>query len=267
MSMALSMKDKIVFITGASSGVGKSCAELFASLGAHLIVTARRMDRLEKLSKDIKNQFKTDVLAIQLDISIKNDVLNAVNNLEGKWANIDILLNNAGLALDCDLIQDGDLDSWDTMIDTNFRGLLYMTRSILPGMISRNRGHIINIGSCVGHEYYPKGNVYCATKHAVKAISKSLRIDLLGTPIRVTEIDPGAIQTEFAEVRYKDKKRAGDFYFGFTPLVAHDIADAVVYCATRPLHVDIAEMVIFPTDQASINHLHRKGKKSEGILG
>jgi 3-hydroxy acid dehydrogenase / malonic semialdehyde reductase len=218
------------------------------------------------LSKDLKKQHGTDVLTIQLDIQNNEEVINAINSLEKKWSSIDILLNNAGVALSTDLIQEGNLDNWDIMINTNFRGLLYVTRSILPGMISRNRGHIINIGSCAGHDYFPRGNVYCATKHAVKAISKSLRIDLLGIPIRVTEIDPGSVQTEFSEVRWRDKERAKEFYSGFTPLVADDIADAVVYCATRPLHVDISELVIFPTEQASSNHLYRKNQKPEGLF-
>lgn len=264
--MALSLKDRIVFITGASSGIGKACAEQFASQGARLILAARRMDRLEQLSKNIKTQYKTDVLTLQLDIQNKEEVSNAVSSFEGNWGNVDILVNNAGLALSSDTIQEGNLDNWDIMINTNFRGLLYVTRSILPGMISRNNGHIINIGSVAGHEYYPGGNIYSATKHAVRAISKSLRIDLLGIPIRVTEIDPGCVETEFSEVRWKEKKRAKEFYSGFRPLVANDIADAVIYSATRPLHVDIAEMVIFPTEQASANHIYRKGQKPKGIF-
>lgn len=266
MVQTLSMKNKVVLITGASSGMGKACADQFASLDARLILTARRLDRLEKLSKELYEKYKTDVLTIQLDIQNKDEIMNSIHSLPSNWSHIDILLNNAGVAVDNDLIQDGDLDSWDIMINTNFRGLLYVTRAILPGMILRDHGHIINIGSTGGHEYYPRGNVYCATKHAVKAISKSLRIDLLGKSIRVTEIDPGCVQTEFSEVRWKDKERAREFYAGFTPLVANDIADAVVYCATRPLHVDIAEMVIYPTDQASTNHLYKRDEKPKGIF-
>ncbi len=260
------MKGKIVFITGASSGMGKACAEKFASLGAKLILTARRIDRLEQLAKELTKQYNTDVLPLELDISNKEAVAKVIGALEEKWSNIEILINNAGTALDNELLQDGNPDSWDVMIDTNFKGLLYVTRSILPGMILRKRGHIINIGSSAGHEYYPKGNVYCATKHAVKAISKSLRIDLLGLPIRVTEIDPGAVKTEFSEVRWKDKNRAEEYYSGFTPLAANDIADAVIFCATRPAHVDISELVIYPTAQASTNHLFRDTKESKAVF-
>lgn len=265
--MTLSMKNKVVFITGASSGMGKACAEQFAILGARLILAARRIDKLELLANELKKKHKTDVLTIQLDIQKNDEIKNAINSLSSSWSSVDILLNNAGVALDNAAIQDGDPSGWDIMIDTNLRGLLYVTRAILPGMISRKSGHIVNIGSSAGHEFYPRGNVYCATKHAVKAISKSLRIDLLGMPIRVTEIDPGCVETEFSEVRWKDKQKAKEFYTGFTPLVAHDIADAVIYCTTRPLHVDIAEMVIFPTDQASTNHLHRQDQKAKSVWG
>lgn len=255
------MKNKVVLITGASSGIGRACSEQFASLGARLILTARRIDRLDELSRDIKKAYGTDVLAIRLDVQDKKEVSHAVGSLGSDWSSVDVLLNNAGLALDNVPMQEGNIDDWDTMINTNVRGLLYVTRAILPGMISRNRGHIINIGSIAGHECYPRGNVYSATKHAVQAISKSLRIDLLGLPIRVTEIDPGAVETEFSEVRWKDKERAKEFYSSFTPLSAKDIADAVVYCATRPPHVDISQLVIYATDQASANHLYKKDQK------
>lgn len=257
------MKNKIVLITGASSGIGKACAEQFATLGARLILTARRRDRLEQLAKDLKEQHKADVLPIQLDIQNNNEITSAITSLPKNWHDIDILINNAGLALTTDSIQDGDPDNWDIMINTNLRGLLYVTRAILPGMIARKSGHIVNIGSVAGHDYYPRGNVYCATKHAVKAISKSLRIDLLGMSVRVTEIDPGCVETEFSEVRWKDKKRAKEFYSGFTPLIGKDIADAVIYSVTRPPHVNIAEMVVFPTEQASIHHLYRQGQLKE----
>lgn len=178
---------------------------------------------------------------------------------------IDILVNNAGLALDSVKIQDGNSENWDIMIDTNLRGLLYVTRTILPSMVSRNSGHILNIGSIAGHECYPTGNVYSATKHAVRAITKSMRIDLLGTAIRVTEIDPASVHTEFSEVRWKDKKRADDFYKDFKALTADDVADAIVYCTTRPLHVDIAELVISPTAQAAY-HIHKPAKENKGFF-
>jgi 3-hydroxy acid dehydrogenase/malonic semialdehyde reductase len=259
----LSLKDKIIFITGASSGIGKACAEQFAKQGAKLILTARRIEKIKNLSDELREQYKTDSLPLQLDVRNKDEVIKLINNLPEAWKAIDVLLNNAGLALASDPIQSGNTENWDIMIDTNLRGLLYVTHAILPNMISRNSGHIINIGSIAGREVYPTGNVYCATKHAVRAISQSLRLDLLGTNIRVTEIDPGAVETEFSEVRWKDKERAKSFYSDFTPLVGNDIADAVIYCTTRPTHVNISEMVIHPTAQASLNHISRQGQKSK----
>jgi len=263
--MSINIKGKIVFITGASSGIGCAAAHHFAEQGAKLVLAARRIDRINKLSEDITHKYNVDVLPIQLDVQDKTQVKSTIENLPKDWSDIQILVNNAGLGLDSCNIQEGNLENWDVMIDTNIRGLLYVTRTILPTMVARNAGHIINIGSVAGHECYPTGNIYCATKHAVKAISKSMRLDLLGTAIRVTEIDPGAVQTEFSEVRWKDKKRADDFYNSFQPLVADDIADAIVYCATRPLHVDIAEMVIYPTVQASPNHIYKKGQHANSI--
>jgi NADP-dependent 3-hydroxy acid dehydrogenase YdfG len=172
---------------------------------------------------------------------------------------VDILINNAGLALSSDKIQDGKISNWDTMIDTNIKGLLYVTKAALPFMLKKNQGHIINIGSVASHECYTSGNVYCATKYAVRAISKSLRMDLLGTAIRVSEVDPGAVETEFSEVRWNDKDKAKKLYQCFNPLVAEDIADAVIYCATRPLHVNVAELVVFPQAQASLTDIYRQG--------
>lgn len=252
------LKNKIVFITGASSGIGKACAEHFAKDGANLILTARRVDKINTLAEELKKQYKIDVLPIQFDIQNKQQVATAIDALPTNWQAIDILINNAGLALATDKIQDGQIENWDTMLNTNIHGLLYVTHSILAGMIKRNRGHIINIGSATGHDCYPGGNVYSATKHAVKGLSRSMRIDLLGTGVKVTEIDPGAVHTEFSEVRWKDKKRSDDFYSTFTPLVANDIADAIIYCTTRPAHVAIAEMLIYPNDQASVNHFNKK---------
>lgn len=260
------LKNKIVFITGASSGIGEACAKQFAVLGARLILTARRIDKIKKLAAELESQYKIDVLPLPLDVQDKKQVAVTVHKLPKNWQNIDILLNNAGLALGTDKLQDGSIEYWETMISTNMCGLLYVTRAILPSMVARNHGHIINIGSIAGHEYYAGGNVYCATKHAVKAISKTLRIDLLGTAIRVTEIDPGAVATEFSEVRWKDQKRAREFYADFTPLVAADIADAVLYSATRPAHVNIAEIIIFPADQASASHIHRQGQKVKSVF-
>lgn len=252
--------NKIVLITGASSGIGLQCAKLFASLGARIILCARRVDKLEALAQELSNQFHTDYLILPLDVRDKEAVRNRLEALPDAWKAIDILVNNAGLALDTLTLQEGIVDHWDTMIDTNVKGLLYVTRAVMPGMVERDCGHIINIGSIAGHACYPLGNVYVATKHAVHALSKSMRLDMLGSTVRVTEIAPGAVETEFSEVRWNDKQRAKEFYEGFAPLTAEDIADAVVYCATRPKHVDIEEMIIMPTAQASVNFISKKKK-------
>jgi NADP-dependent 3-hydroxy acid dehydrogenase YdfG len=251
-------KGQTVFITGASSGIGRACAEQFATLGADLVITARREDRLKMAAKEITSRYGVKCLAIPLDVQKNEEVEAVFQKLEKDGLEIDILINNAGLALALDKLQDGKTSNWDIMIDTNIKGVLYLSRAALPGMIKRNRGHIINIGSIAGHGYYPAGNVYCATKHAVRAISHSLRLDLLGTSLRVTEIAPGAVETEFSEVRWNDKERAKKTYEGFSPLVADDIADAVIYCATRPPHVNVSEMVIYPQAQASLTDIYRK---------
>lgn len=253
-----SLKNKIVFITGASSGIGAACAEQFAQLGCHVILAARRKDRIENLGNQLAEEHKVSVLAVEIDVRNKQQVEQVIHELPENWRNIDILINNAGLALDTLPIQEGIIDHWDTMIQTNLNGLLYVTRAILPIMLKRNAGHIINISSTAGHDHYPKGNVYSATKHAVRALSKSLRLDLLGTGLRVSDVAPGFVHTEFSTVRWKDQDRADKFYAEFDPLTPDDVADAVAFCATRPAHVSIAEMVITPTDQASVNHLHRK---------
>ncbi len=254
------LKDKIVFITGASSGIGKACAEQFARAGAHVILTARRLDRIEQLAKALERQHHIKTLTLQLDVQDKSMVKRVIDELPDDWKNIDILVNNAGLALTTDSIQDGDPDNWDVMIDTNVKGLLYVTRQIITGMLARNSGHIVNIGSIAGHEFYPGGNIYSATKHAVKAIHHALRLDMLDKPIRVSHISPGAVETEFSEVRWNDKEKAKSFYEDFTPLAADDIADAVIYCTSRPAHVNIAEVTVMPTDQASCNHVYRRGQ-------
>lgn len=261
--MGMALKGKIVLITGASSGFGKACAEMFAKEGARLILTARRLDRLEALAMELKN---VDVLTLKLDIQDRSQVEKAIENLPKEWREIDILINNAGLARGTDKIQEGEIENWEQMIDTNVKGLLYMTRAVLPGMVERNRGHVVNIGSIAGSDCYPGGNVYCATKHAVRAISKSLRIDLLGTAVRVTEIAPGAAETEFSVVRWQDETRAKQLYEGFAPLLAEDIADTVLYATTRPWHVDISEIVIYPVAQKSPHYLHRQGSSPKGML-
>ena len=254
---SFSIKGHTAFITGASSGIGKACAQLFASIGVNLILTARRMDRIEALAKALSSEHHIKVKAIKLDIQNNKEIEAIYKQLEKENIEVDILVNNAGLSLTLDKMQDANVSNWDTMIDTNVKGLLYITRAFLPSMIKRNRGHIINIGSISGRGCYPAGNVYCATKYAVKAISQSLRLDLIGTALRVSEVAPGAVETEFSEVRFADKTKAKDLYAGFTPLAADDIADAVIYCATRPLHINVSELVVFPQAQASIRDIYR----------
>lgn len=261
-----SLKNNIAFITGASSGIGAACAEQFANLGCDLILTARRTEKIQSLATQLSQQYSIRTLPLELDVRNKQHVMQVVQGLPNEWANIDILINNAGLALDSLPLQHGHLENWDTMIQTNINGLLYVTHTVLQGMLARNMGHIINVSSVAGHDHYPLGNIYSATKHAVRALSKSLRLDLLGTKLRVSDIAPGAVNTEFSTVRWKDKKRADQFYEEFTALSAHDVAEAIVFCATRPPHVSIAEIVIYPTDQASVNHLHRKGTTDKGML-
>lgn len=257
----LNLQNKIIFITGASSGIGAACAKAFAKAGARLILCARRGERLTALTQHLKH-FDTEILPFTLDVTHANKVQHIFTNLSAEWRDIDILVNNAGLAAGLESLQTGDINDWERMIDTNVKGLLYVTKAALPNMLQRNQGHIINIGSIAGHEVYPNGAVYCATKHAVKALSAGLKMDVLGTKIRVSSVDPGMVATEFSEVRFHgDKEKAAAVYRGLTPLTADDIADAVVYCATRPAHVNISEMLILPTDQASATLTHRAVKK------
>ncbi|ODN41031.1 SDR family NAD(P)-dependent oxidoreductase [Piscirickettsia litoralis] len=249
--MSISLQGKTALITGASSGIGEAVAVALAELGANLILVARRLDRLNELADRISTGHSVNVTVIQLDIRDSSTVSSLLSNLPSP---VDILVNNAGLALDSLKIQDGITVSWDTMIDTNLKGLLYVTNTLLPVMVDRGIGHVVNIGSIAGHDHYPVGNVYSATKHAVKALTQSMRIDLLGTGVRATEISPGATHTEFSEVRWKDKEKADKYYKSIKPLAPSDVADAVVYAVTRPLHVDVAQMVIYPSIQASCNH-------------
>lgn len=243
------------FITGATSGIGKACAELFASRGVHVVIAGRRRDRLEALAHELEAKYRITATPLPLDVRDKTQVDAATRDIA---MGIDLLLNTAGLALATDKIQDADPENWDTMIDTNIKGLLYVTKAILPSMVQRNCGHIFNIGSVAGRDCYIAGNVYAATKHAVRALSASLRLDLLGTKIRVSEIAPGAVETEFSIVRWNDKEKARQFYHDFEPLSAADIADTVLYCATRPLHMNISELVVYPQAQASVAHIHRQ---------
>jgi 3-hydroxy acid dehydrogenase / malonic semialdehyde reductase len=254
-----SLKDRIIFITGASAGIGESCAREFAAQGAKLILAARRADRIKKLAGELKAAHGTASHLLTLDVRDREAVERAVAGLPAEWRTIDVLINNAGLSRGLDKIQEGKLQDWEEMIDTNVKGLLYVSRAVLPGMVERGLGHVINIGSIAGHEVYPSGNVYCATKFAVDALSKGMRLDLNGTGVRVTALDPGMVETEFSTVRFRgDDVRAAKVYAGAEPLSPDDIADAAVYCATRPLHVDVAEMLVMPTAQASTMIVHRK---------
>ncbi len=239
-------------ITGASAGIGKACAEVFAKEGFNLILSARRIEKLEDLSAKLKAEFDIEVMILQMDVRIKSEVENGWESLSEKWKKVDLLINNAGLSQGLDPIFSGDTDDWDRMIDTNIKGLLYVSRIVLPQMKERKSGHVINIGSIAGKEVYPNGNVYCATKHAVDALNKAMRIDLLPYGIKVSALHPGAVETEFSIVRFKgDEERAHQVYMGFEPLVAQDIAEAAWYVVSRPHHVNINEMIIMPAAQAN----------------
>ena len=254
----LSLKDKIVFVTGASAGIGESTVRAFAALGAKVLMCGRRADKLEKLAAAMAREHGVATRAFRLDVRDQAAVDKAIAGLPDEWRPIEVLVNNAGLSRGLDKLPGGLVSDWEEMIDTNVKGLLYVTRAVLPGMIERGRGHVINIGSIAGHEVYPAGNVYCATKFAVRALTQGLRLDLNGTPIRVTEVSPGMVETEFSLVRFHgDAERAAKVYQGLTPLGPDDIAEAVVWCATRPLHVNVSEVVVMPVAQASTALVHR----------
>jgi 3-hydroxy acid dehydrogenase/malonic semialdehyde reductase len=256
--MSESLKNKNVFITGASSGIGKACATAFAREGSNLLLGARRKERIDELARELERTYGIMTHSIQLDVRNNDEVTGAVGALPPSWDHIDILLNNAGLSRGLSKLQDGEIRDWQEMIDTNVKGLLFVTRAVLPGMVKRNSGHVINMGSIAGHELYPNGNVYCASKYAVTAISLGLRMDLLGTNVRVSSVDPGLVETEFSQVRFRgDAQRAAQTYANMRPLKGEDVAEIVIFCATRPLHVDIAQVIVMPTDQASVNHVHR----------
>jgi 3-hydroxy acid dehydrogenase/malonic semialdehyde reductase len=253
------LRDKIVFITGASSGIGASCARAFAAQGAKVLMCARRAERLQALSTELQKEHRIATHAFNLDVRDQPTVERAIAGLPTKWQAIEVLVNNAGLARGLEKLYEGKLDDWEEMIDTNVKGLLYVSRAVIPGMVKRGAGHVINLGSIAGLEVYPGGSVYCATKFAVRALSQGLRLDLLGTPLRVTNVEPGMVETEFSAVRFHgDQVRADKVYEGITPLTPDDIADAIVYAATRPPHVNIAEMLIMPTAQASATMAHRE---------
>jgi 3-hydroxy acid dehydrogenase / malonic semialdehyde reductase len=251
--------DRIVLITGASSGIGEACAHAFAGAGAKLILTARRSQRLATLQTQMEQQYGTESVLLNFDVRDRTAVCEALASLPPEWQTIDILVNNAGLSRGLDNLHEGDIQDWEEMIDTNIKGLLYMTRAIVPGMVVRGRGHVINIGSLAGHETYPKGNVYCATKAAVRVISQGLKQDLLGTPVRVSSVDPGLAETEFSQIRFHgNADRAKTVYADTVPLTAQDIAEVVLFCAARPAHVNISEVLMMPTAQSGSTLVDRK---------
>jgi 3-hydroxy acid dehydrogenase / malonic semialdehyde reductase len=255
----ISIQNQIVLITGASSGIGAACARIFAQGGARLILVARRLERLEELALDLKNEFACAAQLRSLDVCDRAQVESLLFSLPEEWRAIDLLINNAGLSRGLDKLYEGSIQDWEEMIDTNVKGLLYMTRAILPGMVSRNQGHVINIGSIAGHMTYPNGNVYCATKAAVKALTEGIKLDLLGTAVRISSVDPGMVETEFSDVRfYGDRDRAKQVYQGLTPLTAEDVADVVFFCATRPARVNINQVILMPVDQASATMVNRQ---------
>ena len=257
--METKLLNQIVLITGASSGIGEACAIVCARAGANLILVARRAQRLEQLATQLRSEFKIKTFILQLDIRDQDSIDNKFKDLPNEWANIDILINNAGVALTKDKLQDTLIDDLECMIDTNIKGLLYITKSILPIMLNRNKGHIVNIGSAAGNETYQGGATYCATKFAVRALSNGLRKDLFGTDIRVSLISPGMVETELSFIRFKgDQTKADEVYANTTPLIATDIAETVLFCLNRPPHVNISEMIVFPTDQASISMINRR---------
>lgn len=252
------MENKTVLITGATSGIGRACAEKFAAAGWSLVITGRRAERLEELKSKLSSEYKISIHAISYDIRNREANEKAINELPDQFRKIDLLINNAGLAAGRDHFEDASMEDWETMIDTNLKGLLYISKAVVPLMIAAGRGHIINIGSTAGKEVYEKGNVYCATKHAVDAISKGMRIDLLEHKIKVTAVHPGAVETEFSSVRFKgDERLAKSVYTGYTPLAAEDIADIVYYAATLPPHVCINDLVVTSTAQANSNLFYK----------
>ena len=244
--------DKIVLITGASSGIGEGCARKFASEGARLILNARSVDKLEALAQDLKEKYGTESYIMPFDVRDRKAASAALDSLPEEWKAIDVLINNAGLVIGVDKEHEGDLDEWDIVIDTNIKSLLAMTRMVVPGMVERGRGHIINIGSIAGDAAYPGGSVYCATKAAVKALSDGLRIDLVDTPLRVTNIKPGLVETNFSVIRFRgDQERADNVYKGIKALSGDDIAEVAYFAASAPEHMQIAEILVMPTNQAT----------------
>jgi len=257
--MGFDLTGKTVLVTGASSGIGEACAEAFAAQGCRMLLAARRVERLNALAERLRADHGIEVHVGALDVRDRHAVDSWVDGLAPEWAAVDVLVNNAGLARGLATVHEGDPRDWEEMIDTNVKGLLWVTRAVLRGMVGRGSGHVINIGSIAGHETYPGGNVYCASKHAVTAIGRSLNIDVLGTGVRVSSVDPGLVETEFSVVRFHgDTERADSVYQGLEPLTGADVADAVLFCATRPPHANVREMILMPSAQAASVHLHRE---------
>lgn len=253
------LSKKIALITGATSGIGKACAESFAKKGCNLILVARRKERIFTIAKELEKKYGIRTKAVLLDVRSYHNVKKVFKSLPEDWEKINYLINNAGLARGFSKVYEGEISHWEEMIDTNIKGLLYVTRQILPLMISNGNGHVINIGSTAGHEVYPSGNVYCATKFAVNALTQSIRIDVLDKNIKVSTVDPGMVETEFSLVRFSgDNEKARNVYKGINPLHASDVANAVLFCATQPAHVNINEIIITPSAQASSTQIYRK---------
>ncbi len=254
----MSLKNQLVLITGASSGIGAACAQHFAEQGARLILVARSLDKLNAIADKLNTQHNTDCHVLQLDVSDAAAVEEALTNLPADYQAIDILINNAGLAQGLDKVYEADINDWDTMIDVNIKGLLYVTRIVSAGMMERNTGHIINVGSISAHQVYAGGGVYCATKFAVKALTRGIKMDVHGTPIRVSQVDPGMANTNYAVTRFKgDQETADAIYAGMTPLTGDDVAETVVFCASRPAHVNISEIQVLPVDQTAQHMVHK----------
>jgi 3-hydroxy acid dehydrogenase / malonic semialdehyde reductase len=254
----MSLTDRTVLITGASAGIGAASARLFAAAGARLVLAARRFDRLRELAAELRAAHGTDSHLLELDVRDAGVVSRVLEDLPPEWRAIDVLVNNAGLSRGLDRLYEAELRDWEEMIDTNVKGVLYVTRAVLPGMVERGRGHVINLGSIAGFEVYRGGSVYCATKSALATITTGLRLDLFGTPIRVSLISPGAAETEFSAVRFRgDDDRAATVYEGYQPLTAEDIADNILYVATRPPHVNVDEIVVKCTAQARADMVYK----------
>jgi 3-hydroxy acid dehydrogenase/malonic semialdehyde reductase len=254
----MDLAGRTVLVTGASSGIGEACARRFAAMGCRLVVAARRGDRVDRLADELRAA-GTEVHATAVDVRDRSAVEAWIASLPAAFDEVGILVNNAGLARGLSTVQEGEASMWEEMIDTNLKGLLWVTRAVLPGMVARASGHVITIGSIAGHEVYPNGNVYCATKHAVAALNRAMAIDTLGSGVRTSSVDPGMVETEFSIVRFSgDEKKAEAVYAGMRPLTAEDVADAVAYCATRPPHANVRELVLMPTDQATAVNVNRR---------